>query len=81
MAKQKRNNLATSFAVAQVAHTVDLLRYAEGVRERIEHHLQDLAEALVHCDAVVVLPGWEASEGSMAEVQLAREAGKPVTPA
>jgi hypothetical protein len=35
-------------------------------------------EMLRRCDAVVVVPGWEESEGARSEVALARSRGMPV---
>ena len=33
---------------------------------------------LEHCDAVLLLPNWRASKGTVAEVQAAREKGLPI---
>ena len=35
-------------------------------------------ELLRRCDAVVLVPGWESSKGTAAEVRLAGEAGLPI---
>lgn len=42
------------------------------------HYMKQDLKAMMDCDAVVVLPGWEASKGANVEVQLARELKMPV---
>jgi hypothetical protein len=39
----------------------------------------DLVHLLLYCDAVYVLPGWEASVGARLEVMVATSCGIPVT--
>ena len=39
---------------------------------------RDFETILAHCDFVVVLPGWEQSEGAQKEVAFARSVGLPV---
>jgi hypothetical protein len=43
-----------------------------------ETFLQGYLEVLSRCDCLLALPGWETSDGSKAEVKLARELKLPV---
>jgi hypothetical protein len=59
--------------------TLEALGYdwSEGTQTFAYYMAHDL-KAVCECDAVVVLPGWEASRGARLEVHVAREVGHPV---
>jgi nucleoside 2-deoxyribosyltransferase len=64
---------------APIAHTHPICRYGlPGDWQFWQHHDRKYIEI---CDEVVVLmlDGWDKSEGVQAEISIAREMGKPVT--
>lgn len=50
----------------------------DGVVRSWDWYMRRDIPGLVTCDAVVVLPGWEASKGAALEVHIARTLGMPV---
>lgn len=46
-------------------------------RERFEYMREDI-KALLECDLVVLLPGWENSEGAKLEVEVAKQCNIPI---
>jgi hypothetical protein len=66
---------ATKRAAALCPHT--MCRYYQGALEDEVWEI-GLLELMKRCDALLLVDGWENSEGTLAEIKLAKECGIPI---